>query len=42
MFWYIPSSNVEDMLFIYSLLGAVMYSLLGFMSYLVLKNKYQT
>ena len=42
MFWYIPSSNVEDMLFIYSLLGAFMYSLLGFMSYLVLKNKCQT
>ena len=42
MFWYIPSLNVEDMLFIYSLLGAVMYSLLGFMSYLVLKNKCQT
>ncbi len=40
LFWFMQYQSVEDVLFIYSLFGAFMYLMLGFVSYFVLKNKY--
>tara|TARA_B100000902_G_C27033881_1_gene775877 strand:+ start:75 stop:662 length:588 start_codon:yes stop_codon:yes gene_type:complete len=42
LFWFMQHQSVEDVLFLYSLFGAFMYLMLGFVSYLVLKNKYQS
>ena len=40
LFWFMQYQSVEDVLFIYSLFGAFMYLMLGFVSYFVLRNKY--
>ena len=38
LFFYIHSFSVEDVLFLYALLGAIMYLVLGFISFSVLKK----